>query len=397
MDLVDTHRFLPLLDTRYEYFRFLDAKAIPTSVQQYVQLPSHINVSAYILECPPEPSPISPQATLKHSEIERVDDDLVTIRASGDQLPWALAETAQPRFPVLYTALPPQNAATRLRSFQAEIPQLDRTWFSSTMYLTIWRRILATSPSHRFSSLTFEHEQFFASREASIQNGNLPKERRKARIKVTDRLNKLSDAVLPWSGQYSALSSIVHMRIPALARGGYDVYHDGRVTDNSDSTALFREEIRELTEFYDQATRAVEHQLWPRPVSDRQDAPIHFGTPLFVQFSEPLSDDVFRRWTSSFRRKNNRFRLWGQPIERGPQKVHIYAVDNLLWQTIDLEITPSHLIALLPHGTCGNTVHRLITAIQRFVDPAVAVSLGDMRYDDAIAAPATGRPEINNE
>jgi hypothetical protein len=36
----------------------------------------------------------------------------------------------------------------------------------------------------------------------------------------------------------------------------------------------------------------------------------------------------------------------------------------------------------LPEGTCGNTIHRLITNIQRFLDPAVEAWIGDAPYDD---------------
>ena len=384
MQQLDTHRFLPRFETRHEYFRFLDAQAIVLNSHQYAQLPTQVNISAFILEGPANRSPVSPNSPSTHFDIARIDDDLLTVRSAQEELPWAIIETEYPRFPVLYTALPPNEAAVRLNAFQADSSQLDRTWFSSTMYLKLWDRVRDTHPLHRFSSITFEHEQFFARQTTSREAAALPIERRKARIKVTERLNHLADSVLPWSGQYSALSSIVQMRIPAPNRGGYDVYHDGRVTNKSDSVALFREEIRDLTYFYDGATRAIEDHLWPVATTSAQQSGSTFGMPLVVTFSEPLTDDIFRRWISTFRRKNNRFRLWGQPISRGPQKVHIYAVDNLLWQTIDLEITPKHLIALLPQGTCGNTVHRLVTAIQRFVDPAIKVNLGNVRYEDAI-------------
>ena len=385
MQQIETHRFLPHLESRHDYFRFLDARAIPLSSHQYAQLPTHINVSAFILESPADQSPVSPQVPSAQFAFSHIDDNLLTVRSMHEDLPWALVETEHTRFPVLYTALPPHEADVRLSALQADTSQLDRTWFSSTMYRNLWDRVRNTHSLHRFSSMTFEHEQFFAKHTNGHDTDAPPVERRRARIKVTERLNNLHDSVLPWSDKYSALSSIVQMRIPAPGRGGYDVYHDGRVTNRSDSVALFREEIRDLALFYDKATRAIEEQLWPISTSDTETPDLALGTPLIIRFSEPLTDGVFLRWTRTFRRKNNRFRLWGQPIMRGPQKVHIYAVDNLLWQTIDLEITPTHVIALLSQGTCGNTVHRLVTAIQRFVDPAVEVTLGNLKYEDAIA------------
>jgi hypothetical protein len=110
-----------------------------------------------------------------------------------------------------------------------------------------------------------------------------------------------------------------------------------------------------------------------------------------VKFSEQLELATFERWMASLRRKNNRFRLWGIPIELGPGKVHMYAVDNHLWQPIDLEITRDHLYALLPSGTCGNTIHRLVANIQRFVAPKLETYIGDQRYEDFIAQAPAGR------
>jgi hypothetical protein len=49
---------------------------------------------------------------------------------------------------------------------------------------------------------------------------------------------------------------------------------------------------------------------------------------------------------------------------------------------MDLEITRNHVYALLPTGTCGNSVHRLVTNVQRFVQPKVSVFIGEHSYED---------------
>ena len=114
------------------------------------------------------------------------------------------------------------------------------------------------------------------------------------------------------------------------------------------------------------------------------DKPISLGMPLLIKFSQELDITTFERWIAALRRKNNRFRLWGNPIYRGPGKVHIYAVDNHLWQPVDLEITTGHLYAMLPSGTCGNTIHRLVANIQQFIDPKLETYIGDKKYEDFI-------------
>jgi len=50
-----------------------------------------------------------------------------------------------------------------------------------------------------------------------------------------------------------------------------------------------------------------------------------------------------------------------------------------------LEATSRQLTAVLPHGTCGNTIHRLVTNVQRWFDPHVEVWLGSESYKTAVA------------
>jgi len=47
-------------------------------------------------------------------------------------------------------------------------------------------------------------------------------------------------------------------------------------------------------------------------------------------------------------------------------------------------MTPSRFIAVLPQGTCGNTIHRLVTNIQKMLEPDIEVYVGDVLYQDII-------------
>src|SRR4051812_31211366 len=115
------------------------------------------------------------------------------------------------------------------------------------------------------------------------------------------------------------------------------------------------------------------------------------GITVLVKFAEPLELSVFQHWVASFRRQNNRFGLWGNPVDMGPGKVHLYAVDVHLWQPIDLEITREHLYAQLPARAHDDTLHRLVANIQRFVDPRIETYVGDRPYGEPIEqAPVNG-------
>lgn len=74
----------------------------------------------------------------------------------------------------------------------------------------------------------------------------------------------------------------------------------------------------------------------------------------------------------------------------GPGKYHVYGMDRHLWQPIFLEMTRHQLVAVVPRGTCGNTIHRLVTNIQRFLDPAAKAFVGDKPYQDMVKESSAG-------
>jgi len=109
------------------------------------------------------------------------------------------------------------------------------------------------------------------------------------------------------------------------------------------------------------------------------------GVPLIVKFAEPLSEATFNRWVHMAFRKRNRFKLWGDPIRLGPTKVHVYGADRHLWQPINLEITSTGLVAILPKGTCGNTFHRLVANIQHYVCPKIQAWIGSESFESVVS------------
>jgi hypothetical protein len=108
---------------------------------------------------------------------------------------------------------------------------------------------------------------------------------------------------------------------------------------------------------------------------------------MLIKFRNPLSPTTFDRFVElGLQRKTSRFRIGGYVRRRGPTKVQLAAIDRHLWQPFLLEATTRQLLAILPRGMCGNSIHRLVTNVQRFVDPDVQVWLGNERYEDAVAA-----------
>jgi hypothetical protein len=313
---------------------------------------------------------------------------------------WALVEVEDERYPILYTALETKVASQRVDQLVHSSPLLDKAWFAAPLFRRLWKLVLDAYPSQRFSKIVFEHESIFevfkdnlvvdSDSEEEEEEGEeeeevISPERRRARMQITERIGKLDKALQKMRPEYEPLESIVSMRVPAPRRGGHDIYFDGRFTNRSDSITALRQTIEVVKNIYRYSTEMVEDASWPQAVDTSSTGkPVSLGVPLLIKFSQELDLDTFERWIASLRRKNNRFRLWGNPINRGPGKVHIYAVDNHLWQPVDLEVARDHLYALLPSGTCGNTIHRLVANTQRFIDPKLETYIGDKKYEDFI-------------
>ena len=391
---------IPRLQSRREYLDYLDGWPVGAVDTPRSRRTARAVTKAFLLETSRTNSGRDAKAALSHvsqSELDPVDESLFRMRWQGETEDWALLEVNNERYPIIYTEVKSEIANRRIDQLVTRSSLLDRAWLSPSMFQQLWGLVERTFPRNRFSRIVFEHESVYQQFEDNPieQNGENDDvlgdepldderpyrvERRRARVQITERIGRMQDAVLPWEKHYDPLASIVQLRIPAPNQGGHDVYFNGRFTNRSDSTAAFRQTVHDVMEHYDSSTHQLENAAWPI-IAEGQPG-MHIGAPLLIQFSEPLDSGTFERWITTLRRKTNRFRLWGTPLTRGPGKVHLYAVDNHLWQPIDLEITRNHVYALLPSGTCGNTVHRLVTNVQRFVQPKVSAFIGEHRYED---------------
>lgn len=394
---------LPRLNTRREYFDYLDHWTVGTVNDLRAHMTNRALVKAYLLETSRFNGARDAIAALRsaHQEVDQIDHALYRLRWVGEGADWALVEVEDQRYPVVYTALDSQEANRRVDHLLSTSPLLDRAWFAAPMFQRLWKVVLEAFPEHRFSQIVFEHESLFEALADDLtptssddedqddvreSEDRIEVERRRARMQITERIGKLAKALAKMRPEYEPLESIVRLRIPAPRRGGHDVYFDGRFTNRSDSMTSLRQTVGMVTNIYRHTTEKAEEASWPKSsdvMATRQ--PMSLGAPLLVKFSEKLEQPTFERWIAALKRKNNRFRLWGNPIELSKGKVHLYAVDTHLWQPIDLEITRNHLYALLPAGTCGNTIHRLVANIQRFVDPKLEIYIGSESYESFIA------------
>ncbi|WP_405710913.1 hypothetical protein OG264_19035 [Streptomyces xanthophaeus] len=391
---VSQNALLPPFERRTEYFDYFSGNEVSTVEQlEDKKLAAGLQKS-YILETVDGGNPtsaLSVESLFERSGLRArpLAKDNATFEISTElNERIALLEKVDNRYLALYTLLPSNQSDKLVRTAVASNPFLDHLWLSSQSFLALWARVLDGNSGRRYGKITFEHESIFEVSEE--ESGEfLPDERRTSRFTMVDKLEVMSQKMNPLQQEYAPLASITQMRLPAQGRGGHDLYYDGKVTNRSGSFIDHRAALHGVIDMYRSLTRSVERQLWTSVGSDGSILGANLGSVAEIVFSKRLPEDLFRRWIMNmFNNRRNRFRLTGYATWLSDVKVHANAIDQHLWQPLTLELTPERVVAVLPFGTCGNSVNRLVSNIQRFIDPRVTAYIGDREYGSLIPAAA---------
>jgi hypothetical protein len=350
-------------------------------------------------------TPSPPAEILKRVGVEArpLDETFLELRvweqSEGDTAPKQITagylEQYDERFFAFYTADRTDASRKRVSRWISSSPALDSTWFSGDLLQSLWDRDVSHRGDNRFSKLVFRHESIFDMPEDVTQAideeegetaEDMPDEdrperdRRRVRSEIGDRIGPIRNALTKLQGTYPPLNALYALRFPSLVgRGSHDLYQRGQIKNRAESFEDQRNTGRYLYRTYKSVLERTESSAWEGPeealsASNARDR--LKGVPLIINFTEQLSEATFNRWVSLAFQKRNQFRLWGDPVRLGPTKVHVYGADRHLWQPINLEMTASRVVAILPKGTCGNTFHRLVTSVQRYVCPKIEVWLG---------------------
>ncbi|MDE0170998.1 MAG: hypothetical protein OXS29_16070 [bacterium] len=397
---------LPRLESRESYVDHLEGFTTTDIGQHEPGKPKRTRIKTYMLETAryDHSLPAFDRLFPDDAHLHRLDDTLYRVEdaANGRRIV-GLIENLDDRHPVLYTTLPVNESEKWVRRVVDHNPWLDRLWLSSPILFELWRYVQRTTPIHRYVRLGFEHtaryetpsdllgvdQDPYDDADTSDEDERAPLdwiERRRSRVSLTERLALLNTKLMPLMELYDPLHSLVQLQIPAGERGGHRLYYDGRATNWSDSFLEHRTIVDLVVRLYRKVTTHAEDRLWVDTTQVGEDGLSFSGAPVTIRFSEQLSEPTFQRFVDlALRRRTSRFRIGGYIKERGPTKVHLTGIDRHLWQPFLLEATSHHLLVVLPRGTCGNTIHRLVTNVQRYVDPKVDVWLGSERYSHAVA------------
>lgn len=312
------------------------------------------------------------------------------------------------RYLILHSIKKTDRADKALRRAVLATAQLDFAWLAGNTFQTIWQHLVLPQMPSRFVTFRFEHLARFEDASWDRQNEGLDEDwstdevidRRASTLAITERSDQIAQFLPQLQAHHPPFKAIKMLRIPAAeARGGYDFWSWGKVTYRAPSFRDGRSQTLSLTRLYEQTTQVIEQRLWLQAektsLPDKGEYVTLTGAPVTLTFDPPLSLSTFQNFVSTtFDRGQGPLRLWGTPIHLGERKVHIYGIDLHLWKRIYLEITPRRMIVILPRGTCGNTVHRLVTNVQRYLSPTIEVFVGDMKYSDLIEKVFLGQVDM---
>jgi len=345
----------------------------------------------------------------------QIDEKLYKLQEVGNNQEYmGFLEVLTLRYFVFYTLHESQKSDKWVRNLVFNSPEIDHVWLSGLTFNVLWQKVVQLNRSNRYTKIMFLHDSIYQvdgevhkeSEEDEDEKETTESfddvdiidivERRASKFSLVDKISIVQDKLKKLQELYSPLYAINQLRFPSpIGRGGHDFYDNGKVTNRSGNFRDHRSHIVYIQRIYDELMKITENKAWYSIQKKSITTPGAFqrlvGAPVSIKFSENLSKETFDYWIkSTFGRIRNRFRLWGNPIRLGSQKVHIYGVDKHLWQPIFMEITDKHLNAIIPKGTCGNIVHRLVTNIQRYIDPAASVFVGDTKYEELVNQSSKG-------
>jgi len=343
--------------------------------------------------------------------LEQLDESLFLV-ADTQVGEIGFLERLRPRIVGLYSTVKSTDLDRWVRRLVLRTPEIDYVWLSGLTFSVLWKLVVQLSRSHRFTRLVFTHDSIFdidghtsepeededeTSQDSGEEDIEEIIEHRATSFRLVDRIGVIQEKLEMLQKIYSPLYAISQLRFPSpVGRGGHDFYDNGRVTNRSESFRDHRSHLLFVVRIYEKLLKSTEEQAW-YSIQESIGIPGQFrkivGSPVVICFQEPLNRQVFDQWVAAtFERKRNRFRLWGHPIRLGPTKVHVYGVDRHLWQPLFLELTAKGCTTIIPNGTCGNTVHRLVTNIQRYLDPGAEAFIGEKPYKQVVEESAQGIP-----
>jgi hypothetical protein len=317
----------------------------------------------------------------KHS-LHQIDEELFILNENDKLI--GFIEQINSRFCTLYTTESSKYSDHLAMTYVKKSSILDSLWISGKMYDNLLEEITSIHHPERFTKMKFEFNAMF---EKNFQIKNEIIEHKVSSVSLVEELGGIVDKLNGVRKYFSSFHSVGSLRFPShVGKGGHDVYQNGKFTNRSDSFSDHRMQLKQIVAIYQNMTERLEQKTWIEVESIKgKDISVNNSfkaSPVTIRFSKPLSSFVLNNFIEyTFPKGREPFKIYGEIKRVSEERVHIYGVDLHLWQNVILDLSTEEFILFLPKGTCGNTIHRLVTNIQRFLDPQIDVFIGDYPYE----------------
>ena len=328
-------------------------------------------------------------------ESEIGEGDVVTLNIDGMRK-WYL-EVVTSRHFLLHTFEEASKADGAIRRFVNDSSLFDFVWLSGQTFHTLWKKLIHPTMPTRYITMKFEYLSRFEDEDDQMRDemgdeyisidAEYSIERRASNSTMTEPSNSFSQFLPALQDSHPPFKSIKMLRFPArIERGGYDVWDWGKITHRSPTFRDGRDQAIDLLKIYETTTKMIEDIAWMQisttEFSEGRGTYID-GSPITIQFPSPLNPATFKNLVeTTFNKGYGPLKIIGNPIWLSEKRVHIYGVDMHLWHQIYLDFSPERIVIILPEGTCGNSVHRLFSVIQKFLDPSAEMFIGKEKYQD---------------
>lgn len=350
-------------------------------------------LKAYVIEtslnCPNEIEIMT--QSLEKDACTIIDDGLILTDSSVCGVNFI--EKINNRYWISYSHENAIDADSKISKLIKNDPRLDNLWLSGLFFDSFWQELIEDVEDHRIIKMSFEFTDKYEEME-ELDYKEQPKNSSNLIARkgiLSDNLNALRSTSL------DAFNCITALRYPSIAStGGNDFYSNGKVTNRSDNFREFRDQIIYIIKWYQQATNIIEHTSWldSRTINNHEQSFSEFiGSPITIEFEQELEMEKFLNFIDSvFKGNNSPFRIWGEPIEISSSVYQVYGLDMHLFNEIYIEFTPKMFTIILPNESCGNTVHRMITNIQKNLSPRITVTVGSKDFSSILRESVRERP-----
>ncbi|MDM8102790.1 hypothetical protein [Oceanobacillus oncorhynchi] len=327
----------------------------------------------------------------KHS-LQQIDEELFSLYESDILI--GFIEQINSRFCTLYTTESSKYSDQLARTYVKNSTILDSLWISGKMYDNFLEEITSFHHPERFTKMKFEYNAMF---EKNHLNKDEIIEHKVSSVSLVEELGGIVEKIHGVRQYFSSFHSVGSLRFPShIGKGGHDVYQNGKFTNRSDSFSDHRMQMKQIVSIYQDMTERLEKKTWVEVEKIKSKGNLinnsFKASPVTIRFSKPLSTNVFNNFVEfTFPKGREPFKIYGEIKRISEERVHVYGVDLHLWQNVVLDLSLVEFILFLPKGTCGNTIHRLVTNIQKFLDPQIEVFIGDIPYEGILNQVIGGR------